>query len=122
MAREWKISGFGLGFAGACLGAGIAVAASLLANGLVTAQTPSRLVTVKGLSERIVEADLASWRLPFRGQGADRQAAIRDVIAGRDAALALGSAGGLEPDELMVEPFSLTLDRSFVQIGRGKPE
>ncbi|MEM7544359.1 MAG: SIMPL domain-containing protein [Pseudomonadota bacterium] len=111
-----------LGLAGVSLGAGIALAAWLLAGAIIDTQTPPRLVSVKGLSERVVEADLATWRLPFRGQGADRQTAIRDAIAARDAALALGAAGGLSQAEMMVEPFSLSLERTYIQIGGGRQE
>ncbi len=114
--------GIGVAIAGVSLAAALVAASWLAGQAVVTAFTPARIVSVKGLAERVVEADLASWRLPFRGQGEDRETAIADVIAARDAALALGRSGGLTDADLMVEPFALTVERSFVQVGGGVQE
>lgn len=112
----------GIAIAGMSLSIGIAGAAWLVGEAAISATSSARLVSVKGLSERVVEADQASWRLPFRGQGGDRETAINDAIAARDAALALGRSGGLPAEAMMVEPFALTVERSYVQVGGGVQE
>lgn len=114
--------GPGLGAAGFCLGAGAALAAWLFGAALVESRAPERLVTVKGLAERIVTADAASWRAPFRGQGEDRDAAIADAIRARDAVLALGRDGGLSDEEMRVEPFKLAIERTYLQTTPGVQE
>ncbi|WP_340107468.1 SIMPL domain-containing protein [Pikeienuella sp. HZG-20] len=107
--------GAGLGFAGLCLGGGAALGAWILGAALIEARAPERVVTVKGLAERVVEADAATWRAPFRGVGETREAAIEQAIGARDAVLALGRDGGLPPEAMSVEPFTLSIERTFLQ-------
>ena len=114
--------GWGVALAGATLGVGIASAAWIGADALRETRAPDRVVTVKGLAERRVEADVAIWRLPFRGQGATREAATIGAKAARDAALALGRGAGLSAEEMSVEPFALSVERSYVAIGGGRQE
>jgi len=56
---------------GVSLGLGIVLAGALLGNALVKVRGAERYVTVKGLSERDVEADLVLWPLVFSGTGDD---------------------------------------------------
>lgn len=112
----------GLGTAGATLGLGLAAAAWIVADAALEARAPDRIVAVKGLAERRVEADVAIWRLPFRGQGDSRAAATAEAIRARDAALALGAASGLSAAEMSVEPFTLSVERTYVAIGGGRQE
>lgn len=56
------------------LATGIALAGFLAGNGLARARTADRYVTVKGVSEREVKADLAIW--PINVVGADNQLAV----------------------------------------------
>jgi hypothetical protein len=53
------------------LAIGMIVGGSLLGNGLVRARHADRSVTVKGLAERDVTADLATWDLSYSEQGSD---------------------------------------------------
>lgn len=50
---------------GGLLCAGLALLGSLLANGVITIKALERTVTVKGLSEREVPADVAIWPIRF---------------------------------------------------------
>ncbi|MDA0339245.1 MAG: SIMPL domain-containing protein [Proteobacteria bacterium] len=51
--------------AAALLTVGLAVGGWFIGDGLLKARQTDRFVTVKGLSERIVKADVASWPLSF---------------------------------------------------------
>lgn len=105
----------GIGVAGLALAAGIAFGGYMLAEALAESRAPQRAVTVKGLAERVVEADAATWRVAFRGVGETREAAISEAARARDAVLELGADGGLAAADLSVEPFGLTIERMFLQ-------
>ena len=67
-------------------GGGIALALAVgfagieLGKSLIEMKKADRVVTVKGLSETEVEADIASWRMPFRGEGESGPGALALVI------------------------------------------
>jgi hypothetical protein len=56
---------------GLCVALGLAAGGFLLARGLYAARAADRFVTVKGLSEREVPADLALWPIVFTNTGND---------------------------------------------------
>lgn len=76
---------------GLCLLVGLALGGFLLARGFYAARAADRFVTVKGLSEREVPADLALWPIVFTNTGDDLgalqtkveqdAAAIREYLA-----------------------------------------
>ena len=70
---EERVTRFGgpLTIAAAILAIGMIVGGYLLGNGLVRARHADRAVTVKGLAERNVTADLATWDLSYSEQGSD---------------------------------------------------
>jgi len=71
--------------AAALLAAGLAVAGFLVSRGLYAARATERTITVKGLAEREVDADLALWPIAFTATGnelGETQARI-DRDAGR---------------------------------------
>ncbi|RKF18961.1 SIMPL domain-containing protein [Altericroceibacterium spongiae] len=59
--------------AAAILAVGLMVGGYLLGNGLVRARHADRSVTVRGLAERDVTADLATWTLTYSEQGTNLQ-------------------------------------------------
>lgn len=63
---------------------GLVVGGYLLGNGLVRAKEADRAVTVRGLAERDVTADLATWSLSFSASAPDLASAQAD--ADHDAA------------------------------------
>lgn len=63
------------------------VAASLIGDGLTDLRTGDRYVTVKGLAEREVEADLALWPLHFVASGSTLQQARDQARSSREAIL-----------------------------------
>lgn len=117
-----RSGGLGTAFAGLALGAGVAVGAWFMGGALIQAQAPERLVTVKGLSERVMMADSANWRVPFRGLGDTQKEAIEAAVYARDMVVELGRDGGLAPEMMSVEPFSVTLERNYLRTATGEQE
>jgi hypothetical protein len=65
-------------FGAIILAAGVALSGFFVAEGLITSREPIRIVTVKGLSERAVKANLGFWPIQFTAAGANlEQARIR---------------------------------------------
>ncbi|WP_282609315.1 SIMPL domain-containing protein [Pelagibius sp. Alg239-R121] len=116
MSNIIKQSGVGVATAGLFIAVGLGTAAGLLGHSLVEMRRADRIVSVKGLSEREVEANVASWRLPFRGGAEERKAAVAEAIKARDTVIAFAEEGGLQRDELTVEPFTLRVERNFLTI------
>jgi len=109
---EERVSRFGgpVVLASLVLAIGMIVGGYLLGNGLVRARHADRAVTVKGLAERDVLADLATWDLSYSEQGgdlADVQARItRDTQAVRAYFQRLGfPADALQPAGAGVNQF-----------------
>ena len=73
--------------AAAVLAVGIVAGGYLLGDGLKRAHLADRAVTMRGLAERNVTADLATWTISFSAQGTE----LADVLAesDRDAAAVL---------------------------------
>lgn len=79
--RSWIISA-------SIVAAGLVVGGFLLGDGLVRMKAAERSVTVRGLAEREVTADLATWTLSFASTASNLQTAQantdRDAIAVRE--------------------------------------
>ena len=61
------------------LAAGLVVGGYLLGDGLTRARHADRSVTVRGLAEREVTADLATWTIAYSASAADLQSAQADI-------------------------------------------
>lgn len=114
-----RSGGFGIAVAGLSLGAGLVAGSWLLGAALVDAQAAARTVTVKGLSERIVMADTANWRVPFRALGKTQLEALAGAVRARDAIFELGRDGGLAPETMSVEPFMVSIERDYIRAPDG---
>ena len=64
---------------GLCLACGLIISSYFLSNALKEIKMAERYVTVKGLSERIVEADLAIWNISFRNSANDLEELQNDI-------------------------------------------
>lgn len=85
---------------GVLLALSIVVAAFILACAARDFTAASRYVTVKGLVERDVEADLALWTLKFRTSGDDLVAAQRQAETNKAAVVAFLTGNGLEEKDM----------------------
>ncbi|MXP27113.1 DUF541 domain-containing protein [Altererythrobacter indicus] len=65
--------------AAAILALGVIAGGYLMGNGLVRANKAERSVTVRGLAERDVTADLATWTLTYSEQGMNLQQVQADI-------------------------------------------
>ena len=93
------------------LAAGMVVGGYLLGNGLVRAKDADRSVTVRGLAERDVTADLAIWTIAYSAQAEDlagaQASADEDSAAIRGFFHELGfPAEALQPTGVNVSQFS----------------
>lgn len=86
--------------AGALIGLGLAVAGGLVGKGVENARAGDRNVTVRGLSERIVKADLAVLPLKFAAAGNDLQAVQADIDADTAAVRRFLAAQGYQAAEI----------------------
>lgn len=98
---------------------GIAAAGGLLADGVREARTADRYVTVKGLAERDVKADLALWPMRFVATGnalAEAQAKIRSDAS---TVVAFLTGAGIAREDIAVQ--SLEVTDAFAQPYRSGP-
>ncbi|MEL6980715.1 MAG: SIMPL domain-containing protein, partial [Pseudomonadota bacterium] len=113
---------WGAAIGGIAMAAGIAFAGLEVASGFVESKRASRTVVVKGLAEREVQADVASWRIPFRGQADTSAAAIQAAERSRGAVIAFAKRGGVAEEALSSEPYVLRIERSYVNTPTGQVE
>ena len=89
------------------LGLGLLGAGHAVSHGLERFRMADRSITVKGLAERSVEADYATWTLAFRRAGnsfADVQQALK---GDRDRVVAFLKSAGFKDDEFEVRPLEV---------------
>jgi hypothetical protein len=85
---------------GALLALGLAVAGGLVGKGVENARVGDRNVTVRGLSERIVKADLAVLPLKFASAGNELQPVQADIDADTTAVRKFLAAQGYQASEV----------------------
>jgi hypothetical protein len=90
------------------LAAGVALAGLLAGNGFARARASDRFVTVKGVSEREVRADLAIWPLHLVGADNDLAAAnsklTKSIVGVRDFL----ARHGVDTSQIQMTDFSAT--------------
>ncbi|MFN2260412.1 MAG: SIMPL domain-containing protein [Parasphingopyxis sp.] len=82
------------------LGVSIILGGYLLGDGLLRARMADRSVTVRGLAEREVTADLATWTISYSARSSDLAAAQADIDRDTDAIRAFFGELGFEADAL----------------------
>jgi hypothetical protein len=100
---------------------GIAAAGFLVGNGFVRAKAADRYVTVKGVSEREVRADLAVW--PLHLVGADNDLAIANAKLTKSTAdvRAFLIRHGVDTSQIQVADFSASDALASQMSGDRKP-
>ena len=88
--------------AAAILTGGLVAGGYLMGNGLVRARHADRSVTMRGLAERNVTADLATWTLAFSANGPDLAGNQAKIDRDSAAIMALLRANGFSPEEVSV--------------------
>lgn len=92
---------------GLLLGAGAALGGYFIGNGFYEARS-ERYVTVKGLAERDVRADLALWKISYTASGADLNTANADAERQQTTITAFVKARGFGADEIEAQPTIVT--------------
>src|SRR5512137_2691328 len=82
------------------IGVGIALAGFSLSHALFEARTAQRYVSVKGLAEREVDADLAIWPITFSEAGNDLSELQRSIDAKRETITAFLVEAGFKPGDV----------------------
>jgi len=100
------------GYQAAILGALICIGLALLgifvSQGIVRLRALDRVVTVKGLSEREVAADIAIWPIKFSAAGDDLSLLHADVQKKNGAIVEFLEGNGFGDDEITVSVPSIT--------------
>ncbi len=84
----------------AMLSIGVVIGGYLLGDGLLRARMADRSVTVRGLAERDVTADLATWTIAYSAKAATLGEAQADIDGDTDAIRAFFTELGFEADAL----------------------
>lgn len=94
--------------AGALIALGLALAGLLVGEGIEEGTEPVRKVTVRGLSERAVRADVAEWPLQLTAANDDLQAALRAVEEDVTVVTRFAVDAGLEQNEVLRQRLNVT--------------
>lgn len=92
----------------AVLALGLIVGGLFVGRGFTEARLGDRFVTVKGVAERDVEADLAVWNLQFTVGGNDLSAVQRNLERNLDLTLEFLESHGIAPELVEVQGLRVT--------------
>ncbi len=90
------------------LGGGVAAAGWLVAEGVRDWRTAERLVTVRGLAEQEVKADLALWPLRLVATSDDLAAARAELARAEAVVMAFMTEGGIPAEAVEVQGIEVT--------------
>ncbi len=88
------------------------VAASLLSQGLMGLRTADRYVTVKGMAEREVQADLALWPIRFVATGSTLDEAQNKARSSREAIMAFLKLQAIDQSAVELQRLDVTDTRA----------
>jgi len=97
---------------------GLTTSGYVLGDGLRRAKMAERTVTVRGVSERNVTADLATWTVDFSHQGDDLAPVQQSVDSQARAVRAFFQRGGFRPDDISDSNVSVSREQSTDSEGR----
>ncbi len=90
------------------VGLGMALSGWFIGNGFYQGRSADRYVTVKGVSERAVIADVALWPLRFVSTDDDLNAAQGRIKESHDRVLAFLKRHGIDPSNAEVQKLEVT--------------
>jgi uncharacterized protein len=93
------------------IGGGISIS-----NGLLKMKRAERFVSVKGLAEKEVTADLAIWQLPLRSSGDDLAIVQKQIEEIQQKLILILTKNGFKPDEIESNGIRI-LDRKSQEYG-----
>jgi len=99
-------------FASLILGISAIISAALIGNGLTDLRTGDRYVTVKGVAEREVSADLALWPIRFVATGASLSDAQDRARSSRDSIMAFLKLQAIDQDSVELQRLDVTDTRA----------
>ncbi|MEO7814237.1 MAG: SIMPL domain-containing protein, partial [Sphingomicrobium sp.] len=79
---------------------GLTTSGYLLGDGLRRAKSAERSISVRGVSERDVTADLATWTISFSQEGPELDPVNKRVELQSNAVRQFFAASGFKPDEI----------------------
>lgn len=85
---------------GLCIGIGVAIAGISIGNSLYNSRIADRSVSVRGLAEREVDANLVIWPLVFKEAGNDLAQLQRTVDTKREAIATFLESAGFKRSEI----------------------
>jgi hypothetical protein len=94
------------------LGISAIISASLISDGLTDMRTGDRYVTVKGVAEREVSADLALWPIRFVATGETLTDAQNKIRASRDAIIAFLKLQAIDTEAVELQRLDVTDTRA----------
>lgn len=94
--------------AAALVALGLAMAGWFIGHGFVRSRTVDRFVTVKGVSERDVQADIALWPIRFVSTADDLGTAQADIERSKKTILAFLERQGLKSDNVELQRLEVT--------------
>lgn len=89
------------------LALGIALSGFFVAQALLDARSTMRFVTVKGLAEKDVAADLGIWQINYKGVGEKLTAVNEELAANQQRVMDFLLKAGFTEDELTVQPLEV---------------
>ena len=89
---------------GVCVAIGLGLAGWFVSRGVESARRFERFVTVKGLSEREVPADLAIWPIRYSVAANDLKALQQQITQSRDTVRQFLVAAGFDEKEISIGP------------------
>ncbi len=102
------------------LGLSVVISASLLKDGLTGLKTGDRYVTVKGVAEREVNADLALWPIRFVASGKTLEQAQAKARSSREAIMAFLKLQAIESSAVELQRLDVTDTRANPYQGEGE--
>ncbi len=94
--------------AGALIALGLAVAGALVGQGVANIQRGAAVVSVRGVAERDVVADLATWTIATQATGSDLATVSAKADADADAVRGFLAANGFTPAEVQARGSSVS--------------
>ncbi|RJP18834.1 MAG: SIMPL domain-containing protein [Candidatus Abyssobacteria bacterium SURF_5] len=95
-------------FLGISLALGLVIAGYLIGDALYKARAAQRYVTVKGLAECVVDADLVIWPITFKETGNDLGKLQSAIDADRKTVRAFLTSAGFAETDLSESPIEIT--------------